>query len=86
MIHGIGFYQLTRIFFKYKIKISNKFDYYGHDQESIVHTFHECEIATGMWQEVVTWYNSSWLNIGNLTDIQILFATLTLIQFSIGYY
>ena len=57
---------------QYGIKTSDFCDFCGQEVESILHLFCECNVATSILQCIVDWLNTLGLNLGYLTDIQIL--------------
>ena len=56
------------------IKDCKKCDYCDMGDESMVHLFCKCNVAGGIWEEVVNWFNSFGYNKRYLTDQQILFV------------
>ena len=56
----------------YGIVASNLCDYCNIEEESLLHIFCECDIAAGIWDEVIDRYNSFGYNLTYLTDSQIL--------------
>ena len=53
---------------QYKIKNSSDCDYCGQEEESLVHLFCECDLSTGIWQDLVDWLGKQGQRIEYFTD------------------
>ena len=60
--------------YQFKIKQSNECDYCGQAEESLIHLFCECDITSGIWQDVLDWLGNQSIRTEYLTDIQIIFG------------
>ena len=58
--------------FQYNIKQSSDCEYCGQAEESLIHLFCECDIASVIWQEVVDWLGKQLIKTEYLTDSPIL--------------
>ena len=47
-------------------------DYCGQAEESLTHLFCECDITTGVWQDLIDWLGKQRVNTEYLTDTQII--------------
>ena len=58
--------------FLYKIFESPLCSFCNSENESILHLFCECDITTGIWQDIIDWLNSQGFNFEYLNDSQII--------------
>ena len=64
--------------FLYKIFESPLCSFCNSENESILHLFCECDITTGIWQDIIDWLNSQGFNFEYLNDSQIILGDLRL--------